>query len=679
MRIVRLLACSIVALALHGCGGGGGGGDSGGRGGTSGSLTLSPGELTYATNDMTFTPLDQTLSATINTNASGTIYLRVEVSGPAVALVDNIQITGPTTGRARVVAAPAVALGPGSHSSTIKVTACTSGPTCPSGIIGSPQVVNVTYTVTGVIAASSALSFTLGASAAAADYAQSLPVIAYPSFNAVSNVDWLRVAPGSGSQGRADLALSLVQSAVDGFESGPHTATLQVNAPGGNTLQVPVTLTVTKPQLDQVAPYVAEANRPGTVIVRGLYFDLLPNGSIDLSLSESGTGIAPSSVTVISPTEIRLTHPALSAGTYFVRMHDAQGSIIDRSEGRLVVVEPTSYTATTLSYPADGRLRNVQSMFYDAERKTLFMVHFHGLEPLSANDLVRFEHTSTWSAAQITPYPHLDRLALSANGRDLIAASSPEFNSSYRPKLQLLSPTTLLERASLQTPDDHRFFAGLAVLNTNEVFALGDSRTTSGGGPTYRYSVKRNSVTPVTYENAATFSEFVDGTIVASGDGQRVVAASDAGSSADQSIFEYDAGSSSPPMKRAPLRFDVRAMSMDRTGDRLLIRGQDFFTGSEFVRVYDRNWNALGSLPLLADAAYLLAPDGTRAYIYGLDGEVHVFDLTAPLVAGGFPEIASLVLAGSPDQGLNVRMAISSDGRTLFVAGGTQVVVQPLP
>jgi hypothetical protein len=674
MRALGVSAVLIGTLVLAGCGGGGGGsggGGGGGGGGPQGTLTLSPTTLTFTTNDLAQTPASQFVNATINTNASGTIYLRIVSTGPAVANINTILITGPTTGQGTVVPAIPASLGPGSHTSTITVTACTSDPMCSSGIIGSPQTVAVTYNIAGVTSSLSAVSYTLSMTPVTADYTKTLPVVAYPTFTAASSVNWLSVSPSTGGSGMSNLALNLDQAAVDVFESGDHTATVTVTATGGNTLQVPVTLTVAKPQVDQVTPYVAEANKSATVIVRGLFLDQLPANGIDLSLTPTGTGIAPTNVTVVSPTELRLTHPALSANTYFVRMHDAQGVIIDRSTARLVVIEPTSYAADTLPWPADARLRNVQSLVYDDERKALLMVVRYGGEGLDT-ELLRYEYTSAWSAAQITPFPYLDALALSADGRDIIASSSPPFGIDYRPKLSLLSPTTLTERASLQTPDDLTYFPGLAVLNTNDVIAQGDSRTASSAGwRSYRYSVKRNSATTLT-------STFVRGTIVASRDGQRVVAASDAGSSQDQSIYEYDAGSSDPMMRKAPVYYDVRAMSMDRTGDKVLIRGHDLT--SEFVRVYDRSWNTLGSLSVLVGDFYLLAPDGTRAYIYGQDGDVHIYDLIAPLVAGQFQEIGTLTLAGIPDPGTNLmRMTISQDGRTLFLAGITQVVVQPLP
>jgi hypothetical protein len=677
MRALGISVVLIGTLVLVGCGGGGGG--SNGGGGPQGTLTLSPTTLTFTASNLVQTPASQDVNATLNTNASGTVFLRIVSTGPAVAGISNILITSDTTGRGTVVPAAPATLGPGSHSSTVTVTACTSGPTCPSGIIGSPQTVAVTYNVTGITSPLSGVTYTLSMAPAAADYTRTLPLVAYPTYSASSNVSWLSISPMTGGSGTTNLTLNLVQSAVNAFESGDHTATLLLSAPGNNLL-VPVTLTVTKPQIDQVAPYVAEANKPATVIVRGLYLDQLPANSIDLSATANGSGIAPTNVTVVSPTEVRLTHPALSAGSYFVRMHDAQGALIERSTARLVVVEPTSYPAETLSWPADMKLRNVQSLVYDDERKTLLMAVLYGGEGFASSELYRFQYTTSWSTPLITPFPHLDRLALSADGRDLLAASSPPLGIDYSPKLSVMSPTSLLERAGLQTQDGGTFFSGLAVLNTNVVIAQGDSHhLSSSGWPSYRYSVKSNTFTPLTFEDPSLFfSGFVRGTIVTSRDGKRVVAASEAGSSANQQIFDYDSGSSDLRMRLAPFRYDVRAMSLDRTGDKLLVRGHDL--SSEFLRVYDRSWNLLGTLSVMVGDHYILAPDGTRAYIYGYDGDVHIYDLTAPPVAGEFQETGTLSLAGLPDSGTNLmRMTISQDGHTLFMAGITQVVVQPLP
>jgi hypothetical protein len=668
MRDVGISAVLVASLVLTGCGGGGGGG---GDNRVQGTVTLSPTTLTFTTNNPAQTPPGQLVNATINTNASGTIYLRIVSVGPAVADINNILITGPNTGQGTVIPAAAATLGPGSHTSTITVTACTSGPTCPSGIIGSPQTVAVTYNVIGVTSPSSAVSYELSMTPAAADYTRTLPVVAHPNFTATSNADWLTVGPTAGGSGTSNLAVSLVQSAVDAFDSGDHTATVALTAAGGNTLQVPVTLTVTKPQIDQVAPYVAEANKSATVIVRGRYLDRVPANGFDLSSTPSGSGIAPANLTVVSPTELRLTHPALSAGTYFVRMHDTQGAVIDRSTARLVVMEPTSYAARALSWP-DARPRATQSLVYDDERKKLLIaVRYSGGG--SDGELIRYQYTTDWSDALVTPTPYLDRLALSTDGRDVIAASSPPLGTDGS-KLSLLSSTSLAERASVVTAEGTNF-GGLAVLNTNDAVAQPDSRTSCCPEfNAYRYSVKRKTVTRFTLQNA---SGFVRGTVVASRDGQRIVAGSTGGLLDRQSIHDYDAGSSDLMMRAAPVRCDVRSISMDRTGDKLLLRGNDM--SSEFARVYDRAWNILGTLSAVVGDNYELTPDGTRAYIYGYDGDVHIYDLTTT-VAGAFQETGTLTLAGIPDPGTNLmRMTISQDGHTLFIAGPTQVVVQPLP
>jgi len=604
-------------------------------------------------------------------------------TGAAVAQVANIIITSNTTGQGTVVPAQASLLGPGVHTGTITVTACTSSPACTSGLIGSPQTVAVTYTVTGVASSSSGPAYSLGLNSVAADYPRSIPVVAHPSFTATSNANWVTVTPGSGGSGSTQLAVNLVQSAVDAFESGDHVAVLTLTVPGGNTLQLPVLLTVTKPQVDQVTPYVAEANRSGTVTLRGSYLDQLSAGSLDFAPSASATGVAPTTVTLISPTEMRVVHPALPAGTHLVRIRDAQGAVLDRSTARLVVMGPTNYPRGTVAYPPDARYHNVQALVYDAERKALLLTVFYGSASFDENDLMRFEYTTSWSSGTVLSYPSLDTLALSADGRDLIAASNPVIGSDERARIALLSPTTLVERVFLQTDSNRSYFTDLAVLSNNDVLALEDSRTTTGPGrPLYRYSTKRNTIAAMTYPPGDFFSGFARGSMAVSGDGQRVVAASDAGSTADQRIYEYSASSNTNVMVRSPPRFDVQALRLDRNGDTLLMRGDDFFGGiSDFLRIYDRDWNVRGSLPLTA-VEYVLAPDGSRAYTYDdTDGEVHIYDLTAQPVLGVFPEIASLALAGSPDEVVtnNVRMAITPDGRTLFLAGGTQIVVQPLP
>jgi hypothetical protein len=92
MRALGVSAVLIGTLVLAGCGGGGGDGPQG-------TLTLSPTTLTFTTNDLAQAPASQFVNATINTNSSGTIYLRIVSTGPAVANINNMLNTGPTTGQ----------------------------------------------------------------------------------------------------------------------------------------------------------------------------------------------------------------------------------------------------------------------------------------------------------------------------------------------------------------------------------------------------------------------------------------------------------------------------------------------------------------------------------------------------------------------------------------------------
>jgi hypothetical protein len=88
------------------------------------------------------------ITGTVNGFPGGTLFIRVTITGSAVAEVSGPVITAPNQGQLTVVPAQPATLGSGTHTSTITLIACTtdincSGPQLP----GSPQVVNVTYQV----------------------------------------------------------------------------------------------------------------------------------------------------------------------------------------------------------------------------------------------------------------------------------------------------------------------------------------------------------------------------------------------------------------------------------------------------------------------------------------------------------------------------------------------------
>lgn len=94
-------------------------------------------------------PASQTVTGSVvGGTVSGTLYVIIKVSGPAVANVTKLTLDGSNTGQASVDPVSPVALGYGSFSSTITVTACVNDPTCATGVLsGSPATLNVTYNV----------------------------------------------------------------------------------------------------------------------------------------------------------------------------------------------------------------------------------------------------------------------------------------------------------------------------------------------------------------------------------------------------------------------------------------------------------------------------------------------------------------------------------------------------
>ena len=108
------------------------------------------------TNSLTFTaatpnakdPPSQYVTATITGGSpSGTLYVLINKTGIGVSSVRDFTING-NGGRGTVTVVQPVNLASGTYNSTITVRACLNDSTCATGeLAGSPQVVNVTYTI----------------------------------------------------------------------------------------------------------------------------------------------------------------------------------------------------------------------------------------------------------------------------------------------------------------------------------------------------------------------------------------------------------------------------------------------------------------------------------------------------------------------------------------------------
>src|SRR5581483_2614785 len=145
-------AVLLLVVVVAACGGGSGGG--GGSAPSSG-LSLSTNSLSFSAASPTAPiPASKVVTATVTGVTSGTLFIKVVVTGTAVTSVSGVTVTSNTQGQATVNVAPPGTIGAGTYTSVMTVSACTTDQNCSGAQLpGSPQTVNVTYTVGAAVAA----------------------------------------------------------------------------------------------------------------------------------------------------------------------------------------------------------------------------------------------------------------------------------------------------------------------------------------------------------------------------------------------------------------------------------------------------------------------------------------------------------------------------------------------
>ena len=122
--------------------------------------------------------------------------------------------------------------------------------------------------------------------------------------------------------------------------------------------------------------------------------------------------------------------------------------------------------------------------------------------------------------------------------------------------------------------------------------------------------------------------------------------------------------------------------ALSRSGARIVLRGNPNINGQTTTSLYDGNFEGIGGIInegfVETTLAVAIAPDGTRAHTFDAASKVRTFDLTQPAVSGLFPEVGTGTPA-SPGLGPPVRMKISPDGGTLFLAAEKAIVILPAP
>jgi len=397
--------------------------------------------------------------------------------------------------------------------------------------------------------------------------------------------------------------------------------------------------------VNYVSPYVELPNTSTEVILRGHGF----SNAAGLNVMFGGTPVSISNANVISDTEIRVSHPSLAAGKYLVAIPNQLG--LTRSRASLVVAAPPAFTAVAV--PSSLQRDRI---IYDAERVAAYTNNNFSA---GAGGTPRIERNRLVAGNWVT-----DSLVL--NGSPLDIAMSPDGL-----ELIAITPSTLYHidlgnwTISLQfdistvvsVPQNVATFVHLAMGNDGNalVFVHGAAQRV------FVYNV----LTTHTFVPLVTFNDFFDTVIapVSSIDGRRILV----GTGSPSNLYYFD--TSLARMIPAVPGFGTNRLAYDRTGTNSLIDGT----------AYNRQFQVLGTGGInLSHAA--ISPDGTRGYgvVPGENPSIlRTYDLTNP-IGGVFSEIGTgITLPDLPGEFLAI--GITPDGRTVFVSGEKNFIVQPLP
>jgi hypothetical protein len=641
--------------ALHGCSGGGG--DGGGGGGNNGpSYSLSSSSVSFSANQGGAAPPPQVVTVTVT---SGTLFVKTSQTGNAFG--HSFSSTSPTTGQITIT--PGVTFNAGTFSGTITVHACTDA-SCQNDIAGSPKTIDVTYTVTGLGVAPTAINFesTTGQAAAPQDVTLSLTPGGSASWTSSVNYTsgtsgWLTLGPANGSLDSPQTVSLMVNAAPVSAEV--RTATVTFTA-GALTQNVAVTYTISPPRVDFAAPYVAASGVDGSVILRGHGFFSLSSASANVQFGNAATSTA----LILSDTEIQAVYPGLTAGNYDITVSDGATTLTTRSGVKLLVVDPLpSSAAATIARSAGSEATD---LIYDAERRALYLMD------QQANRLERHQFNGTTWALTLMPFAGGGttdrRITLSPDGTLLLETSGDG---------SLLTRIDTATFAALPGSDDAAPIGSTAlnrIAFANDGTAIGNS---AGATTLYRYDMLTRQ-----FVTLGTDLNLLNRHVAASSDGDTLVLTSERLSSGG-SILTYDASNGTLTERtagNATTSGDNEKVSISRDGSRILLLSPDPSGGGNRPVVYDASFAVVGRLPVGLNG-FVVKPDGSAAYgYYPGTTSVRKFDLTQPPDGNGiFPEeLGSETVVASPGTS-STAMTMSPDGATLFLAGDQNVIVLSVP
>ncbi|MFC5480949.1 hypothetical protein [Massilia suwonensis] len=555
--------------------------------------------------------------------------------------------------------ASAATLPPGRYGAYVTLA---SGPlTYPVTVAVNFTVGNASWQVTGDT--NFLVTRTTAATQLGTDLRIDIPQLPVQPWTASTNAPWLVLSRASGSTGgtlRATVDPAKLL-ALPNYQT--HAADIVLGTTDSRIAPLTLRMTLNKalPEVHYVGPSTRLPGEGGSYIVRGRGFDSMADLQRDLVIS----GATPLQVTRVNDTQVTVQLAGAPGGAVGFNVPNQLGAATGNPTLR--VVAPATFSAQLIATAGEKG-----GMLYDPERKAVYVAN------KALHSVMRFSYNgSSWDMSSV-PVPSVGSLAMTPDRKSVVVTSASS-------GIVLLDPATLQVQASYadrNVGNQWITLPFLAVTNNGRAYFGGESWSDLR----YFDLVARQFVTvPDAYyslHNGPWFS--------ISGDGARLNLVQTSGLSSFPPMLYMDSADGIVKTNPVGLNFWYTASQS--------LRGERFV--EDTYRVWDRDFALIGNLALpdysWRGTTTAVSPDGARVYMlafnwgaYNMTGaapRVYVFDSSKRVVSTtDLPLLGYFTLGGSPscqtssDCNLRAWTAISPDGKTLFFAGDTHLVVAPIP
>lgn len=606
------------------------------------SVQLAAAEAgTSATSLVTVTlPANSTLIAGPSYNGAAAGWLSAQVNGGTVTLQ-----------------ASARGLAPGTYQATLVLL-----------VQGGAQKaqVPVTLTVGSALAVPESAKLQLDSASAPERLSGAIPLAlaagtSANSWTAWSDAPWLKLDRASGD---FDLGPSwhIDTAASDALpNNATHVATITVIPNGGLQARVfKLSLQKALAEIKGLDVYALLEGQAGDVMVYGSGFTAVGGNASLVKVN----GRTPSAVTALSDGVLRLTIPALAAGTYPINITSPAGLSTPAKSLRVT-------SRDSFSYQALATTGNKTQILWDPGSKSAFVV-----DQANAKVLRYAMVNGSLQLAASRDFPGVEALGMSADASYLLLTARQNSHV-YR-----LAPNDLSTIGDL----DGSYALPYSTTRSNRVTVLGDNRMMLHNA---WLDLDSGKITPFA-EISSDWGLAYWGAV--SGNGMRMIRPDSGTLSSNYTPTHYDLASKNYGYYKDiqhPFFYDY---SVDHTGDNWVLGGDS---------LVDFAWKEKGQLAL--PAGWLsnysaISRNGTRAYRYAVGGDyysqgrIYVFDTSVAVGAGNkfpvlghidLPELASCLYqyggGGSGCQWAYTPIAITDDDQHLLLAGDVKIMVVPIP